>query len=271
MTDMQGETSATRAPGWYRDPAPANPAFPTTVRYWNGSDWTAQTRPAKKSERQSWQAELAAEQHARAAAYAEELARVATPAQLEAMAQAQSRVVTMDGQPLSGWWRRYGAAVLDAIAEMILTTAFGWPFVNRIRDAFSQYVDAAVVAAQNGSVQPDPTATVQSVQSAFLGLTLVSIVVSFVYHVGFLKAFNATPGKMALGIEVRLRDRPGVLPWRAVLLRWLVRFGLWPVSLVPFGGFAVYPFWLLDGLWPLWDPRRQALHDHAAGTQVCRR
>ena len=28
---------------------------------------------------------------------------------------------------------------------------------------------------------------------------------------------------------------------------------------------------LLDGLWPLWDGRRQALHDQVARTQVVRR
>jgi uncharacterized RDD family membrane protein YckC len=26
--------------------------------------------------------------------------------------------------------------------------------------------------------------------------------------------------------------------------------------------------WLLDGLWPLWDDKRQALHDKVASTQV---
>ena len=29
-------------------------------------------------------------------------------------------------------------------------------------------------------------------------------------------------------------------------------------------------FTLLDGLWPLWDPRRQALHDKIAGSVVVR-
>jgi uncharacterized RDD family membrane protein YckC len=27
-------------------------------------------------------------------------------------------------------------------------------------------------------------------------------------------------------------------------------------------------YWLLDNLWPLWDRKRQALHDKAAGTNV---
>jgi len=29
-------------------------------------------------------------------------------------------------------------------------------------------------------------------------------------------------------------------------------------------------FTLLDGLWPLWDPNRQALHDKIAGSVVVR-
>lgn len=30
-------------------------------------------------------------------------------------------------------------------------------------------------------------------------------------------------------------------------------------------------FALLDGLWPLWDPGRQALHDKVAGSVVIKR
>jgi uncharacterized RDD family membrane protein YckC len=92
--------------------------------------------------------------------------------------------------------------------------------------------------------------------------------VRFVYEVGFLKGFAATPGKMVLGLQVRLRSRPGPLPWGTVLLRWFSQFGYGLLSVIPFVGYVSSVYWLLDYLWPLWDGKRQALHDKAAATNV---
>ena len=116
-----------------------------------------------------------------------------------------------------------------------------------------------------------------SMTGPIMSLAILALVLRFVYDVSFLKAFGATPGKFALGIEVRLRERPGVMPWGTVLSRWFtqniasVLQALPVVSLlaaVPLVG-GVYV--LLDCLWPLWDPHRQALHDKVAQTNVVRR
>jgi uncharacterized RDD family membrane protein YckC len=73
-----------------------------------------------------------------------------------------------------------------------------------------------------------------------------------------------TFGKRLVGIQVR--DATGVGgsigPGRAALR--FATVGLF--RLVPFFGL----FTLLSGLWPLWDPRRQALHDKIAGSVVVR-
>jgi uncharacterized RDD family membrane protein YckC len=55
-----------------------------------------------------------------------------------------------------------------------------------------------------------------------------------------------------------------------VLLRWLVQNIASLLSVVPFVGSFAGLFPLLDGLWPLWDDKRQALHDKAARTNVVR-
>jgi uncharacterized RDD family membrane protein YckC len=99
------------------------------------------------------------------------------------------------------------------------------------------------------------------------GLLLLAAVL---YDVLFLRFRGATPGKMLLGIRVRLLDRPGRLPWGTIVVRLLVQFGV-PglLAVVPVvGTFLRSVFQLLDGLWPLWDGRRQALHDKAARTVV---
>jgi uncharacterized RDD family membrane protein YckC len=71
-----------------------------------------------------------------------------------------------------------------------------------------------------------------------------------------------TVGMMALSIRVRDAQTGGPLVGGKAFARSAVQF-------LPF----VIPFlgglWgILDDLWPLWDPMRQALHDKAAGTVV---
>jgi uncharacterized RDD family membrane protein YckC len=56
-----------------------------------------------------------------------------------------------------------------------------------------------------------------------------------------------------------------------VLVRWLVQNASVVSRLLPLLSLPAALFVLLDGLWPLWDGRRQALHDKAAGTNVVRR
>lgn len=73
-----------------------------------------------------------------------------------------------------------------------------------------------------------------------------------------------TFGKRLFGIQVRDATGDGgpIGPGRAALR--FATIGLF--RLVPFFGL----FTLLSGLWPLWDPRRQALHDKMAGSVVVR-
>jgi uncharacterized RDD family membrane protein YckC len=105
---------------------------------------------------------------------------------------------------------------------------------------------------------------------AVIGFVAVCLVVRFVYGVGFLKLFQATPGKMAFGLEVRLRERPDVLPWGSVLARWFTQNLGTFLAFVPLVGLFAWAFSMLDDLWPLWDGKRQALHDKAARTNVVR-
>jgi uncharacterized RDD family membrane protein YckC len=271
---MTEETTAGREPGWYRDPAPANPAAPDSVRYWDGRSWTAQTRVASKRERREWMAEAAAAGRA----YEQQLFEraqagdVEAQLQLQAAAAATSRWTTPDGAVLAGWWVRVAAHLLDGVAVMILGTLFAWRFLKQIAEVYSQFVDDVVRAAQAGSPQPDATTLASATAGPILWVGITFLLVGFVYEVGFLKGYQATPGKMLLGLEVRLRERPGPLSWRAVLLRWGGKNGVGVLQFIPFVGGLVYSIYiLLDYLWPLWDPHRQAIHDKLPGTNVVRR
>jgi uncharacterized RDD family membrane protein YckC len=72
-----------------------------------------------------------------------------------------------------------------------------------------------------------------------------------------------TLGKMVWNIRVRSAATGGPLGPARAAVRYIVPAAL--ASPIPILGLFV---WLTDGLWPLWDRRRQALHDKVAGSVV---
>jgi uncharacterized RDD family membrane protein YckC len=82
----------------------------------------------------------------------------------------------------------------------------------------------------------------------------------------FLRLKSATLGKMLCRLRVVPVDQGrhlGGLSWGSAIVRALV----W---LVPSLNAILLPLRLVDALFPLWHPKRQALHDLAARTQVVR-
>jgi uncharacterized RDD family membrane protein YckC len=75
---------------------------------------------------------------------------------------------------------------------------------------------------------------------------------------------------MALGIAVRLRDVPGNPPGSAVAKRYGFIIGLSLLAGIPLVGTLFSFIALINYLWPLWDDKKQALHDKVAGTNVVR-
>jgi uncharacterized RDD family membrane protein YckC len=73
---------------------------------------------------------------------------------------------------------------------------------------------------------------------------------------------------MIVGISVRLRDQAGPPPFVAVLKRTAVRVAGSVLGYVPVVGVLGSLFSLLDDLWPLWDDKKQAIHDKVAATNV---
>jgi uncharacterized RDD family membrane protein YckC len=237
-------------PGWYPDPAPGQPGVPQGQRYWDGSQWTEHVAPG------------AVQTAPGPEPYAGQYATYAGP----------PPATTPDGQPLSGWWARVGAYLLDALIMGVVTVAVGLPFILRIGHVYAHAFRTAEAAARHGG---NPDTALQLARSDIAGPTLavglISLALGFVYHVGFLKWKQATPGKLVVGLRVRLRETPGPMSWRTCALRWVAQFGA--VGLLQFLPvvrlvIALYP--LLDDLWPLWDAKKQALHDKVARTNVVR-
>ena len=134
------------------------------------------------------------------------------------------------GRPLAAWGQRLGAIVIDEIFIFVVT-----------------YCAAVVFGLRH----------------TFGGALLSLAMAAAYYAVLNGSEMGQTFGKRVLGIHVRDAASGGPIGADRAGLRYIV-VGLFRI--IPFFGL----FTLLDGLWPLWDPRRQALHDKIAGSVVVR-
>jgi uncharacterized RDD family membrane protein YckC len=181
----------------------------------------------------------------------------------------QHVATTPDGQPLSGWWRRVFARIIDSIIVGIvglpLTGYFYYQYFQVIWKYLEDTMDQAAAGNPTTSTTLPPEAYKWMIPAALIGL-----LVSFVYEYLFLTKKGATPGKMALGIAVRLRDVPGLPPGSAVAKRYGFEMGLSVLGALPVVGTLFGFLALINYLWPLWDDKKQALHDKVAKTNVVR-
>ena len=137
---------------------------------------------------------------------------------------------TPDGVPLAGWWWRALALVIDTIILGIIGALIAFPWVRDVLDSYSDWFDDAL----NSDGSSVDTSQLQSdIAGPLAIITLIQLVLGFAYNVGFLMWKQATPGKLILGLRVRLRDRPGPMPIGTVLLRWVGQFGVGILGLLP--------------------------------------
>ena len=119
---------------------------------------------------------------------------------------------------------------------------------------------------------------------------MCAFAIAFLYNGLFLKYAGATLGQLACGLRVVPVDQGRAvrsLSGRAIVLR-ILFYSVVP-SLVALLGMAIQGtgalplvqitlllsgagslYTLLNVLWPLWDAKRQCLHDKVARTQVVR-
>lgn len=240
--------------GWYPDPQPTVPGAPPLQRYWDGQAWTEHLAPVEQPGfRQPSEG---------SAAY---------PAGPGAgMAYYAGPPTTPDGVRLAGWWQRVGASLIDGLILLLVGGVLTFPLWRHVISDFGDFLDKAMAASRNGTPPPSSASFQRSLVGAVLPIALINLGVNLVYTVGFLRWKQATPGKLVMGLRVRLRERPE-LPLPTILVRWAVQSavpGL--VGLIPLIGTLTTLFRLLDDLWPLWDTTKQALHDKVAKTNVVR-
>lgn len=123
-------------------------------------------------------------------------------------------------------------------------------------------LDAAILTIPVGvlvfSIMGAAMSTRPAVGFSVIPVIFIWVIASVLYKPLMEGAKGATLGKMMVGIKVVAADTGARCDYGKAFLRWLIGA---VINIVPFGFFV-------DVLWPLWDERRQALHDKVAGTLV---
>ncbi|MFB9378669.1 RDD family protein [Kineococcus gynurae] len=255
--------------GWYPDPS-APPArdssTPRPLRWWDGQAWTENVHVPetpvgglsfeKPDER--WGGPGSAHPQARPVPWSRGTA----------VDPAARQTHTPDGQPLGNLGLRLLARVIDYVLTSAITALAAWGPLQTVVTAFETTFRDSLAAARAGSPPPSALSLMDQpgLQSAMTQILWITVVISAVYVIAFTRFFGGTPGKLLCRLRVRGWDRSGLPTWGQAILRWLTREA--PANLLSVVG-GVYL--LLDSLWPLWDKRRQGLHDKLGKTVVVRR
>ena len=174
---------------------------------------------------------------------------------------------TPDGVVLSGWWKRVFALIIDEVIISIVALPLVFAPMRRAVDVFREYIQQVVAATQAGS-STMPAQPAAELTGPMIEVSLIVLAIYLAYEIIFLTRTGATLGRRVVGISVRLRDKAGPPPLVAVLKRTAVKEGGGIVGLVPVLGSMGSLFSTADGLWPLWDDKKQAIHDKVAATNV---
>ncbi len=275
-------------PGWYDDPRESD-----LLRYWDGVQWTNHTSPRQRPNLhrtsqnvndaggaygsgngrqdqsqggQQYPTQGYGSQGYGGQGHGGHGAYQTMPGGNFELADGAAR--TPDGQQISGWWRRFFARFLDYILVSILSLALIPLVAPDLVDSFRQLIDLATAPDSSTDQITDASNAFVAEASQF---GLAGAVLSIVYETLFLKFKSATPGKLLLGLRVRLREQSGPLTWSTSAIRAVIWHGPQFLGVVPFLGAIANLFPLVNGLWPLWDQQQQSLNDKGAKTNVVRR
>ncbi len=98
-----------------------------------------------------------------------------------------------------------------------------------------------------------------------LVMWLTVAIVRGIYESAFEgRTAGQTPGRRAVGIRVMRVDGQPYGFWWALYRTLLIRELLFGIGTILSGGLL----WVIQYLWPLWDPQRRALHDVVARSRV---
>jgi uncharacterized RDD family membrane protein YckC len=158
--------------------------------------------------------------------------------------------VDSQGRVLAHWWKRVVATLIDSVILYIVNLILG-AILGGVLDFTSEPTINPVTGELEGG-------------TGFFAALILGNVILFLVGVAYYVFFNGgekgqTPGKMAMKIQVRNEADGGPIGYGKAALRYIVGAVLFILCFIP---------GVVDVLFPLWDPKRQTIHDKAANTLV---
>lgn len=263
--------------GWYPDPVDGS-----RERYWDGWGWSRNTRqaelpgptpgPAGGQQQAPGPQQPGYHQQGHQQPYGSQHygagGQQPAYAHYRQSAPATSGPQTADGVPLAGWGFRFLAGLLDLIIVSIGSSILALPVTLQSLPAISRYVDEVMTATQSGQIAPTLSPNDLMSTNQQMLVSLITVVAGLLYFILFWRFKSATLGHLACGLRV-VQDGQGHgrerLSWTQVTVRALI----WSLPFT-IGYAMLWLFGLLNALFPLWNVKRQAIHDIAAKTQIVR-
>ena len=242
--------------------------MPGATRYWDGERWTTQAQAPAPEPQPAPDAHRGAGEHGGADAQRGYGATGwGAPAARDGEQSGHPEGMPWAGSDRTGepasWGARVGAYLLDAIPLVIVTMVL--LSMLGVYDAMNTAIEAG-----DAAMIDEATAMMSPLSPTGMTVTIANLVFVALYNIGFHVSRGQTPGKMLVGIRVRLADEDRNPDLRAAGIRWLVQFGPSLLNGIPGVGFLAGVFSIVDHAWPLWDAQNQAIHDKAARTVVVR-
>ncbi len=252
--------------GWYPDPAGSS-----SQRYWDGRQWTRNLRETPTPRRAH--SSSAPTQHVPESLAPLQTPRRAQPASSDPRPTTDGWQGTLrwgtteDGVPLAGWWRRVAATLIDLVLVLTIVLVCLNSQVTALVHGYNAYLDWAM---QQGSVSMGTATSITTAQRFGLVDPMTTLVGAYIaaqglYQFIMLSACAGSVGQLIMRLRVVPLGR-GQDHRRMPVLRALARALAW--AMIESLNEAVLILTPISYLMPLWQRRRQALHDVISGTQV---
>lgn len=161
-------------------------------------------------------------------------------------------LVSPSGTPYATWGVRLGGYLIDLVIFIpVLIVLF-------VLFRHSHTLNVQLMSRRHGEKRQQ--------------FSLLTVILEAILYIGYTTILcggrrGQTVGMMAVGVRVVRGATEGTLGYGLALGRSLVEQVFRVIALL---SILLGVVWLLDMLWPLWDKKRQTLHDKVVGTVVLR-
>ncbi|MCA1839541.1 MAG: RDD family protein [Actinomycetota bacterium] len=164
-------------------------------------------------------------------------------------------LVDSQGRPLAEWWKRLVAAIIDSFIIGIPANIIGGIIFGSLFAASTPHFNP-----QTGLIEGSNGGFVAGILASYGAFILMYWVLTAAYYIYLHGSKGQTVGKMVMKLKVVDETTGELIGYGPAFKRWILPI---PVAFLTCGIGGI-----LDGIWPLFDAKRQAWHDKFAKTLV---